>query len=148
LDDDASAAHPDDPHGWSAFDATGLAACVLNADLRYRRVNAAWRAYLQGDTFRFEQQPVNLNDRTLLADLPEERRGRWASALTAILNRQSGHFLDQATESSTLGDRRVVMTANPLLSDAGKIDGILCVRYDLTDAQQATANEDRLVQVL
>ncbi len=127
---------------------TGLAACILNSDLRYRRVNAAWRAYLQGDTFRFGPQPVNLDDRTLLADLPDDRRAHWEPALTAILNGQLGHFLDQATESSTLGDRRVVMTATPLLSDAGGIDGILCVRYDLTDAQQATANEERLVQVL
>jgi hypothetical protein len=148
LDDDASTAHASEPSGWSAIEAAGLAACALDADLRYRRVNAAWHRYLQGDTFRFGRQPVNMDGRSLLADLPEERRARWAPALAAILDGTRGHFIDHATESSTLGNRQIVTTAIPLLDAAGAIDGILCVRYDLTGAQQTLANEERLIQVL
>lgn len=145
--DDADA-HADDPGGWSALEATGVAACVLDRSLRYRRVNAAWRVYLQGDTFQFGQQPVHLHDRTLLADVPSEHRDRWAQALHAIIAGQQGHFLDHVTERNTLGNRQIIATASPILNDAGEIDGILCVRYDLTAGQQAASNEERLVQVL
>jgi hypothetical protein len=137
-----------DPSGWSAFEAAGVAACVLDRRLRYRRVNAAWRAYLQGDTFRLGPQSVRLEDRTVLANVPSTRRDRWAQALQAIIAGRQGHFLDHATEASTLGNRQIVTAASPTLNEAGQIDGVLCVRYDLTEGQQAAANEERLVQVL
>lgn len=137
-----------DLHGWSVLETIGVAACILDRGLRYQRVNAAWRAYLQGDTFRRGQQPVNLDDRTLLADLPTDRRARWAQALDGIINGQLRHFLDRATDGSTLGSRQVVMTASPIFTGGGQVGGVLCMRYDLTDAQQAAANEERLAQVL
>jgi len=146
--DDARAPHADAPSGWSVLEATGFAACVLDHQLRYRRVNSAWRAYLQKDTFRFGHQPVNLDERTFLADLPEERRVRWEPALAAILNGRLGHFFDHAAEQRTLGNRQAMLTASPVLGGDGRIDGVLCIRYDLTDAQHAAANEERLEQVL
>lgn len=145
---DTDAALPGDPNGWSVLEATGFAACILDRTLRYRRINSAWRTYLQGDTFRFGQQPVNLDDRTLLTDLPASRRDRWDAALRAIVDGQLGHFVDPTTENSTLGVRQVVMTASPLLDGSGCVAGVFCVRYDLTDAQRAAVNEERLAQVL
>jgi hypothetical protein len=40
------------------------------------------------------------------------------------------------------------MTASPTIGPSGAVDGALCVRYDLTDGQQAAANEEQLTQVL
>jgi hypothetical protein len=140
--------HGDASGGGLPIDEVGFAACVVDRRLRYRRANAAWRAHLQGDTFRFGRQTATWRNRELLADIPDERRERWSSALAAILDGRLGHFLDQATEANALGDRLVVTTASPILNAEGQIDGIFCVRYDVTDAQQASANEERLAEVL
>jgi len=121
---------------------------MLDRRLRYRRTNAAWRAHLQGDTFRFGRQPGSWRNREILADIPGERRERWSRALTAIVGGRLGHFLDRTIEAQALGDRIVVTTAGPTINAEGQVDGILCVRYDLTEAQQAAANQQRLADVL
>ena len=46
------------------------------------------------------------------------------------------------------GHRVVVTTANPTLDADGTIDGVICVRYDITEAQHAVANQERLTDVL
>jgi hypothetical protein len=42
----------------------------------------------------------------------------------------------------------VVTTVNPTLDADGNIDGVICVRYDITEAQHAAANQERLTGVL
>lgn len=143
---------PDRDHdgsdGWPRLDAVGFAACVLDRRLRYRRANAAWTASLQGDVFRFGPQPVALAERDALADLGGDRPGQWAEALAAILSGRRGHYLDRHLASTSVGDRVVVTTASPTVNASGRVDGVLCVRYDVTDAQQSAATEERLTQVL
>lgn len=140
--------HPDLAGGWQTLEEAGFAACLVNRQLRYRRANAAWRTFLQGDTFRYGTQQLTMDDRELLTDIPSEHRERWASALTEIINGRLGHFLDRIVEHQTLGDRLVVMTASPTINPSGEVDGALCVRYDLTDAQLSATNEEQLMQVL
>jgi hypothetical protein len=93
-------------------------------------------------------QKVSLTDRAILTDLPEDRRERWSVALGEILGGRLSHFLDRSVEGSALGDRLIVTTATPTLDAAGQVDGVLCVRYDLTEAQIAAGNEERLAQAL
>jgi hypothetical protein len=134
--------------GWQNLEEAGFAACVLDRRLRYRRANSAWRAFLQGDTFRFGRQTGAWRNREMLADVPEDRRERWSSALHDIVSGRLGHFFDHAVEDHALGRRVVVTTANPTLNAEGSIDGVLCVRYDVTEAQHAAANQERLTDVL
>jgi hypothetical protein len=84
----------------------------------------------------------------MLADIPGERRERWATALRAIVEGRLGHFLDPAVEAHALGNRLVVTTAGPTINAEGQVDGVLCVRYDVTEAQQAAANEQHLATML
>lgn len=140
--------HPDLTNGWLALEEAGFPSCIVDDRLRYRRVNSAWKHFIQGDTFQYGPQHVALDDRELLHDLPPEHRERWSHALTEILAGRLGHFLDRMVQHSSLGDRHVVMTASPAISLSGAIDGALCIRYDLTDGQQAAANEEQLTQVL
>lgn len=134
--------------GWLTLEEAGFPACVVDRQLRYRSVNAAWKTHLQGDTFRYGSQSVSLDHRGLLPDLPEAHRNRWAAALTEVVEGRLGHFLDRMVASGTLGDRLIVMTASPTFGPDGQADGALCVRYDLTDAHQSAANEEHLAQVL
>lgn len=138
----------DAEHGWQILEEAGFAACVVDRRLRYRRANTAWRTFLQGDTFRFGRQPGTWRNREILADLPAERRERWSRALHAIVAGRLGHFLDRSVEVHALGDRRVVITASPTLDADGNVDGVLCVRYDVTEAQLAAANQERLADAL
>jgi PAS domain-containing protein len=147
-DQDDSAPQIDASSGWRLLEEVGFAACVVDRRLRYRQVNAAWRAYLQGDTFRQGRQPISLAGRDILADLPDDRRARWSLALDAIIAGRLGHYLDRSVEADSLGDRLVVTTASPTVDAGGKVDGVLCVRYDVTEAQRAGENQERLVQVL
>jgi hypothetical protein len=140
--------HRDAVGEWNLLDGAGFAACILDRRLRYRRINAAWRTHLQGDTFRFGRQTASWRNREILADIPDERRERWSRALLAIVGGQLGHFVDRTVEAHALGDRQIVTTAGPTIGVDGKVDGILCVRFDLTEAQQAAANEERLANVL
>jgi hypothetical protein len=140
--------HPDLAGGWQTLEEAGFAACLVDRHLHYRRVNTAWKTHLQGDTFRYGSQQLEMDERELLPDLPVEYRERWTAALTEIVAGRLGHFLDRIVERRTLGDRLVVMTASPTVGPFGKVNGALCVRYDLTDAQQGAANEEQLTQVL
>src|SRR3954454_15536922 len=79
-----SRVHEDTSGGSLPLDEVGFAACVLDRRLRYRRANAAWRAHLRGETFRFGRQSGTWRNREILADIPHERRERWSSALAAI----------------------------------------------------------------
>jgi signal transduction histidine kinase len=145
---DDSNFHLDAHHGWRTLQEVGFAACVLDRRLRYRRANAAWRAYLQGDTFRFGRQSGSWRNREILADVPADRRERWSQALNAIVGGQLGHFLDRAVEAHALGERLVVTIASPTIDAEGQVDGVLCVRYDATEAQRTVANQERLAEVL
>lgn len=140
--------HPELAGGWQTLEEAGFPACLVDRHLQYRRANAAWKTYLQGDTFRYGTQLLTLDDRALLPDIPPDHRERWSRALTEIVAGRLGHFLDRIVERHSLGDRLVVMTASPTIGPAGEVDGALCVRYDLTDGQQAAVNEERLTQVL
>lgn len=133
---------------WQLLEEAGFAACILDRQLRYRRANAAWRAYLEGDTLHYGQQQASWRRRAILDDVPDHHRARWSRALGAIVDGRLGYFVDRATEAQALGERLVVTTASPAVGDDGQIDGVLCIRFDVTDAQQATANEERLVRVL
>ena len=140
---------PLDPHnGWLALEEVGFAACILDRRLRYRRVNTAWKAFLQGDTFRFGRQAASWRNREILADVLANRREEWSRALHAIVDGRLGHFLDRAVEKHALGNRLVVTIASPIIDAEGDVDGILCVRYDATDAQRAMANQERIVDML
>lgn len=134
--------------GWNILDEAGFAACVLDRRLRYRRISTAWRVYLQGDAYRLDRQPASWRNRAMLTDIPVEHRERWSQALQAIVDGRLGHFLDRTTSAHALGERLVVTTASPTINAEGQVDGILCVRYDVTEAQQAAANEQRLADVL
>ncbi|MCC7367385.1 MAG: PAS domain-containing protein [Chloroflexi bacterium] len=140
--------HPDLAGGWQTLDEAGFPACLIDSSLQYRRANAAWLAYLQGDTFRFGPQEVTIDGRSLLADVPADRRDRWSRALSEIVAGRLGHFVDRLIEHRALGDRLVMMTASPTVGPSGAVNGALCVRYDMTGPLQAAANEERLSQVL
>jgi hypothetical protein len=140
--------HPDLAGGWQTLEEAGFPACLVDRQLRYRRINTAWKSYLQGDTFRFGTQQLVMDDREVLPDIVAEYRERWSHALAEIVAGRLGHFLDRIIERRTLGDRLIVMTASPTVGPTGEVDGALCVRYDLTDGQQATANEEQLTEVL
>ena len=140
---------PLDPsNGWLALEASGFAACIVDRELRYRRVNTAWKQLLQGDAFRYGTQTVELRGRRIVDDFPGDRRERWTSAREAIIGGRLGHYLDRSDETDSLGGRLVVTTASPNVTAAGTVDGALCIRYDVTAASQADANQERLVQVL
>ena len=145
---DESNSRQDMQNGWRTLEEVGFAACILDRRLRYRRANTAWRAYLQGDTFRFGRRAGSWRNREILADIPEDRRERWSEALQAILDGRLGTFLDRADEAHALGDRLVVTTASPTIDAEGTVDGVLCVRYDATEAQLAAANQERISEVL
>jgi hypothetical protein len=138
----------DASNGWLALQQGGFAACIVDRQLRYRRVTAAWEAYVQGDTFRFGRNVVELKGRRILEDIPTERRERWAQALDDIVDGQIGHFVDPSPETDSLGERLVVTAASPTLAPGGGVDGALCVRYDVTEAWRAGANQERLSEVL
>jgi hypothetical protein len=138
----------DAPNGWLALEEGGFAACLVDRQLRYRRVNAAWEAYLQGDTFRFGRTPMALTGRRILDDIPADRRERWAQALGDIVGGRLGHFVDRSSETDSLGDRTVVTAVSPTLDSGGSVDGALCVRYDVTEAWRAGANQERMAEVL
>jgi hypothetical protein len=133
---------------WLALEETGFAACLVDSALRYRRINTAWEAYLQGDVFRLGRRRIKSTGRRILDDIPDDRRERWLVAFDAILGGRLGHFLDRTVEASSLGDRHIVTTASPTVDDLGDVDGVLCVRYDVTDARQARINLERLAEVL
>jgi hypothetical protein len=135
-------------NGWLALEECGFAACVVDRQLRYRQVNAAWESYLQGDTFRYGRQPVALNGRCILDDIPTDRRERWAQALGDIVDGRLGHFVDRSQEADSLGDRTIVTAVSPTLAPGGAVDGALCVRYDVTEAWRAGANQERMAEVL
>lgn len=136
------------PNGWLALEQGGFAACVVDRQLRYRRVNAAWEAHLQGDMFKFGRRPVALTGRRILDDIPSDRRERWAQALGDIVGGRLGHFVDPSPEASSTGDRMVVTAASPTLASGGTVDGALCVRYDVTESWRAGANQERMAEVL
>ena len=145
---DESTSQQDAQDGWLILEEVGFAACILDRRLRYRRANTAWKAHLQGDTFRFGRHSGSWRNRELLADIPEDRRERWSRALQAIVDGQLGSFLDRAVEAHALGDRLVVTTASPTIDADGNVDGVLCVRYDATEAQREAANQQRIADVL
>jgi hypothetical protein len=134
--------------GWRLFEEVGFAACIVDRRLRYRRANDAWRAYLEGDTFSLGHQPISLAGRELLPDLPPDCQERWSIALRAIVDGRLGHHVERTVEKGSLGDRVFVTTASPSVDDAGVVTGALCLRYDVTDAAQASANQERLAEVL
>jgi hypothetical protein len=138
----------DASNGWLALEEGGLAACLVDRQLRYRRVNAAWETYLQGDTFRYGSRPLALDSRRILDDIPADRRERWAQALGDIVDGRLGHFVDRAQEADSLGDRMIVTAVSPTLAPDGTVDGALCVRYDVTEAWRAGANQERMAEVL
>jgi hypothetical protein len=135
-------------NGWRVLEEAGFAACIVDRCLRYRQVNSAWQAYLQGDVFQLGRRPLALEGRSILDDVPPDRRERWSDALDAIVGGRLGHFMDQAVEASSLGDRIFVTTASPTVDASGSVDGALCVRYDVTTAEQARINQERLAHVL
>jgi len=145
---DESRSQLDANNGWLTLEELGFAACVVNRRLRYRRANTAWRAFLQGDTFRFGRQSGAWRNREFLDDLPADRREHWERALQAIVDGRLGHFLDRTLEAYALGERLVVTTASPTIDAEGNVDGALCVRYDATEAQRVTANQERILEVL
>jgi len=145
---DDSDNQPDLIPGWQTLEEAGLPACVVDLHLRYRQANAAWQSYLQGDTFRFGTQQVSVDQRDLLPDLPADHRERWSIVLSEIVAGRLGHFLDRMVQQGSRGERLIVMTASPTLDRAGRVDGALCIRYDLTESHQSAANEERLTQAL
>ncbi len=59
-----------------------------------------------------------------------------------------GHFVDQTVEGRPTGEHSVVTTASPSLGPNGDVDGVLCIRYDLTDARQAAESTEQVMKVL
>lgn len=131
-----------------------MPACLLDRQLRYRRVNAGWAVRVQGRQSDRPDPPDRPAERSpddadsFLADLPPERRARWAAALGAILAGRLGHFVDEAVEPGPAGERRVVTTACPAFGPDGTIEGVVCLRYELADGREPTGSEEQLIQVL
>jgi hypothetical protein len=134
--------------GPSVVDEVAFPACVLDRDLRYRYVNAGWADDPHGDRFRPGERTRSLVGRSILDVLPDALRDRWTDALNAILHGRLGHFLDETTEHGPTGERLVVTTASPWIGPARTIDGVLCIRYDLTDARRGAENDAALTDVL
>ena len=139
-----------DPGGWSG--AAAFPACVLDRRFEYRRINQGWRTYLADDRacswLDEGEYAIEARHRSFLLDVPADRREQWATALAAIVAGLQGHFVDQSVEYRSTGAHTVVTTASPALGPNGDVDGVLCIRYDLTDAQQAAANAEQLTRVL
>ena len=145
---DESTNQQDAQNGEPALEEVGIAACIVDRRLRYRRANTAWQAYLKGDSVGVGRQSGAWRNREILADIPENRRERWSRALRAIVDGRLGSFLDRAVEAHPLGDRLVVTAASPTLDAEGRVDGVLCVRYDATEAERAVANQERIAEML
>jgi len=139
-----------DPSGWSG--AAALAACLLDRRFEYRRINPGWRTYLQNDRecswLGDGEHEIEARHRSFLLDVPADRRERWATALGAIVAGLLGHFVDQTVEGRPTGEHSVVTTASPSLGPNGDVDGVLCIRYDLTDARQAAESTEQVMKVL
>jgi hypothetical protein len=151
---ESSLEHPEvrslDPSGWSG--AAAFSACLLDRRFEYRRINQGWRTYLehvQGwSGLAGGEHEIEGRHRSFLLDVPADRRERWAAALAAIVAGLLGHFVDQSAEQRPTGAHSIVTTASPSLGPNGTVDGVLCIRYDLTDASQAAANAEQLTRVL
>lgn len=139
---------PDDLSGWSIADEAALPACLLDRQFRYRQANVRWEARVRSGAPGLGDQEIILAGRSFLLDVPADRRERWVTALSDIVAGRLGHFLDEAVEAGPAGERVVVTTASPCLDLDGRVESVLCIRYDLTDARQATANEAELTRIL
>jgi hypothetical protein len=139
-----------DPSGWSG--AAAFSACLLDRRFEYRRINQGWRTYLQDDRecswLADGDQEIEARHRSFLLDVPIDRRERWATALAAIVAGLIGHFVDESVEQRPTGPHSVVTTASPSLGPTGDVEGVLCIRYDLTDARQAAESTEQLMKVL
>jgi hypothetical protein len=139
-----------DPSGWAGV--VSFPACLLNRRFEYRRINDGWRAHLLNDRHELwldsGNQTIESRHRSFLLDVQEDRRERWATALAAIVAGVLGHFVDRTDEDRSTGQYHVAMTASPALGPNGDVVGVLCVRYDLTDARQSAANAAQLIDVL
>ena len=98
--------------------------------------------------FASSDRKIRLVGRSFLQDVPKQLRARWTAALRAIVNGRLGHFLDETTEQPATGERLVVTTASPWIGPDGAVDGVFCVRYDLTDARRGAENDSALAEVL
>jgi hypothetical protein len=139
-----------DPSGWSSTAA--FPACLLDRRFEYRRINEGWRAYLLEDReatwLDADEHGIEARHRSFLLDVPSERRERWAAALAALVAGLIGHFVDESVEDGPTGTHNVVTTASPSLGPTGDVEGVLCIRYDLTDARQAAESTQQLTKVL
>jgi len=139
-----------DPSGWSGVAA--FPACLLDRRFEYRRINQGWRTYLeydgQAEWLGQTEQEIEAQHRSFLLDVPRDRREQWATALAAIVAGLLGHFVDRVVERRPTGEQVVVTTASPSLGPNGSIQGVLCIRYDLTDAIRGAASTQQLLSVL
>jgi hypothetical protein len=135
-------------NGCSVVDAAAFPACLLDRTLRYRRANAAWDTSLRGEPRRPGDPVIGAAGGSFLLDLPPDRRPHWRTALRDIVAGRLGHYLDQTVEQHGGGEHVLVTTANPWIGASGMVDGVLCLRYDLTDARRGAAIETALTEVL
>ena len=138
----------DEPPGWSYVKDAAHPAWCLDADLRYRLVNRAWehRArehYLPGDPLA-----PGVLGRPYLDELHPPARDRWVGVLGEIVSGRLGHFAEETAEHAPGGERRVLVTAGPTPGPDAQPDGVLMVRYDVTDAALAARNADQHALVL
>ena len=134
--------------GSSVVDDVAFPACLLDRDFRYRQADDGWADDLHGDRFRLSDRTDQARGSELPPGRPEQLRARWTAALRAIVNGRLGHFLDETTEQPATGERLVVTTASPWIGPDGAVDGVFCVRYDLTDARRGGQNDTALTEVL
>lgn len=140
-------AHGSLPDSWEILEGADVPACELDGERRYRRVNTGWDEFLQGDTFQRGPHEISVTGRDFLSDVREDRRERWSTALSAMLDGRLGQFADEMVEQDSIGERVVLMTASPILAEGG-VSGVLCMRYDVTPARLSAATEERLTDVL
>jgi signal transduction histidine kinase len=132
----------DEPTGWSYVKDAAHPAWCLDADLRYRCVNAAWQAGARARTVPSDGAPPDVVGRSYLDELHPRARERWAGPLREIVAGRLGHFADEAIDATPAGEQRTVRTASPTLGPDGRPDGVLLVCYDVTDAATAARNAE------
>ena len=138
----------DEPSGWSLFEDAPRPAWCLDAELRYRCVNAAWEARARERRAPAEGLPPALFGRSYLDELDPSVRERWAGALGDVVGGRIGYVAEEAVEIEPGGERRVLTTAAPTFGPDARPDGVLLVQYDVTDAALAARDAEQHALVL
>ena len=138
----------DEPTGWSYVEDAAHPAWSLDAELRYRRVNAVWEARADERRVPGDPPPLAQLGRPYLDALDPAIRARWGRILGEIVGGRLGHYAEESVERGSGGERRLLITAGPTFGPDARPDGVLMAAYDVTDAALAARNAEQHALVL